>query len=195
MEGVMKKVLYLFICSFLILTACSNHNDSSKDNHKKNTESTSHHKKTHKQSKDKNKTIKNEKDSAKKKNTLNQLDSNDNSDRVSGEKVQQNIKNNPANNKQNTEQQSYNQSIGYTQSSNNEKHQQTSQEQNGNIKFPMNSEIPNQYITGDVAKALDKKTKIEQQASKDNEKGIISDAESIRRQKEASQIFNNAIEQ
>ena len=118
-----------------------------------------------------------------KKNTLNQLDSNDNSDRVSGEKVQQNIKNNPANNKQNTEQQSYNQSIGYTQSSNNEKHQQTSQEQNGNIKFPMNSEIPNQYITGDVAKALDKKTKIEQQASKDNEKGIISDAESIRRQK------------
>ncbi|MBL7572775.1 hypothetical protein [Staphylococcus saccharolyticus] len=59
----------------------------------------------------------------------------------------------------------------------------------------MNSEIPNQYITGDVAKALDKKAQIEQQASEDNEKVIISDEESIRRQKEASQIFNNAIEQ
>lgn len=63
-----------------------------------------------------------------------------------------------------------------------------------NVKLPKNSEVPEQYIKGDVANALDKKAAIEHQAIEDNEKGLISDEESQRRQEEAGNQFNQAIE-
>ena len=108
-----------------------------------------------------------------------------------------------ANNQEQQFQQTNNQKQHENQQINNQNQSQNYQQQNQqvvansqqeNVKLPKNSEIPEQYITGDVADALNQKTQIEQKAIEDNEKGLISDEENIKIQEQAGQQFNQAIE-
>ena len=76
---------------------------------------------------------------------------------------------------------------------NNQNYNQT-QQPNQNVKLPKNTEIDDQYIHGEVANALDRKTEIERQANEDYENGKISESEMMNRQQQASQILNQAVE-
>ena len=57
-----------------------------------------------------------------------------------------------------------------------------------------NTKIDDQYIHGEVAEALQRKTEIERQASEDYENGLISEDEAMERDEQASEILNQAVE-
>ena len=79
------------------------------------------------------------------------------------------------------------------QQQNNQNYNQT-QQPNQNVKLPKNTEIDDQYIHGEVAEALQRKTEIERQASEDYENGLISEDEAMERDEQASEILNQAVE-
>lgn len=98
----------------------------------------------------------------------------------------------PATQEQQTQQVNNNQRTPQQQQ-NNQNYNQT-QQPNQNVKLPKNTEIDDQYIHGEVANALDRKTEIERQANEDYENGKISESEMMNRQQQASQILNQAVE-
>ena len=99
----------------------------------------------------------------------------------------------PATQEQQQTQQANNTPQTPQQQQNNQNYNQT-QQPNQNVKLPKNTEIDDQYIHGEVAEALQRKTEIERQASEDYENGLISEDEAMERDEQASEILNQAVE-
>ena len=171
----MKRLLGTLFAATLVLSACSQ--DDTKEDENKKSESTTEKKaddKEDKKSKEEKKSQENE----------------DNKSTQEDNSTEEQDTQETATNEQQQAQQPATQEQQTQQVNNNQRTPQPNQ----NVKLPKNTEIDDQYIHGEVANALDRKTEIERQANEDYENGKISESEMMNRQQQASQILNQAVE-